>query len=394
MVMLLALKPLCRKYVLISCALTILLMPRFAWSDFSTPADFAILMDYDSGAFLYEKNADAPMKPASMAKMMTAFMVFERLAEGSLNLNDRFNVSEKAYRIGGSRMFLELNSQVTVDELLRGIIVQSGNDSAIVLAEGLAGDETSFAEEMTEKAKALGMTQTNFTNSTGWPDENMTTTARDMAILARETIKLFPEEYSIYKEKSYSYNNIEQGNRNPLLYGTEGADGLKTGHTEESGYGLVGSATRNGQRFILVLNGLSSKQERRQESARLMEASFATFKQYELLKAGEVLVEAPVYLGKKEQVNLVTPSTVKRVLTRKSYKSLSSRMEYPKPLEAPLTEGQDVGSIYLMLDGVETRYPLVTDQAVAVLPWYERIIAFAKYLVFGDGVPAPSTEKP
>ena len=190
--------------------------------------------------FSMRKNADAPMKPASMAKMMTTYIIFKQLSEGSLKFDDKLIVSEKAYKKGGSRMFLEQGSQVTIGELLRGIIVQSGNDAAIVVAEGLAGTEDAFAEEMTLRAQELGMKNTVFGNATGWPDEVTTTTARDLAILSQALIRDFPDLYPIYAEKSYEYNGIKQNNRNPLIYNMDGADGLKTGHTNDSGYGLYG----------------------------------------------------------------------------------------------------------------------------------------------------------
>ena len=247
-----------------------------AKAEIITPAEFVMIMDYESGDILYEKNADMPMKPASMAKLMTTYLLFEQLQNGSMRLEDKFIVSEKAYRKGGSRMFVEIGSQVTISDLLRGIIVQSGNDAAIVVAEGLAGTENAFADEMTARAQSLGMVNTVFGNSTGWPDEKTTTTARDLAILAKAMIKNHPEFYGIYAEKSFTYNNIKQPNRNPLLHTVEGADGLKTGHTSESGYGLVGSAELNGQRIILVINGLTSVKDRKMESVRLMNLAFRT----------------------------------------------------------------------------------------------------------------------
>ena len=265
-----------------------------------TPAEFVMIMDYESGDILYEKNADLAMKPASMAKLMTTYLLFEQLQNGSMRLEDKFIVSEKAYKKGGSRMFVEIGSQVSISDLLRGIIVQSGNDAAIVVAEGLAGTENAFAEEMTARAQALGMVNTVFGNSTGWPDDVTTTTARDLAILAKAMIQNHPEFYGIYAEKSFTYNNIKQPNRNPLLYTVEGADGLKTGHTNESGYGLVGSAQLNGQRIILVLNGLSSVKERKLESVRLMNLAFRTFKRFELLTVDATVKDVPLWMGKKK----------------------------------------------------------------------------------------------
>jgi len=234
-----------------------MMMAVSARAEIMSPSEYVMIMDFDNGDVLFEKNADEAMKPASMAKMMTVYLLLDRLKNGGLTMDDTFLVSEKAWKKGGSRTFLEPGSQVKVSDLLRGIIIQSGNDAAIVVAEGLAGSEEAFAERMTEKAAELGMSNTVFGNSTGWPDTVTTTTARDLAILARALISEFPEQYVIFKETGFTYNNITQSNRNPLIYSSEGADGLKTGHTEASGYGLVGSAIRGDQRMIIVVNGLS-----------------------------------------------------------------------------------------------------------------------------------------
>ena len=352
-----------------------------------TPAEFVMIMDYESGDILYEKNADMAMKPASMAKLMTTYLLFEQLQNGSMRLEDKFIVSEKAYKKGGSRMFVEIGSQVSIADLLRGIIVQSGNDAAIVVAEGLAGTENDFAEEMTARAQSLGMVNTVFGNSTGWPDEKTTTTARDLAILAKSMIQNHPEFYGIYDEKSFTYNNIKQPNRNPLLYMVEGADGLKTGHTSESGYGLVGSAELNGQRIILVINGLTSVKERKMESVRLMNLAFRTFKRFELLTADATVKDAPLWMGEEETVPLVSPATYSRVMTRKSHNTMTTRVVYPDEIKAPVTKGQEIGQIFIKIDGVETAYPLVAGKDIGQLPLHKRIGAFFKFLIFGADAP-------
>ncbi len=360
-----------------------------ARAEIITPSEYVIIMDHESGEVLYEKNADVPMKPASMAKLMTTYIAFKQLAEGSLKMEDKLIVSNKAYRKGGSRMFLELNSQVTIEELLRGIIVQSGNDAAIVVAEGLAGTEEAFAEVMTIQAKKLGMMNTVFGNATGWPDDVTTTTARDLAILSQALIRNFPELYQIYAEKSYEYNGIKQNNRNPLIYNMDGADGLKTGHTVESGYGLAGSAMIDGQRIIMVMNGLSSAAERKSESMRLLNLVFRTFKRYEILKEGEIVGAAPVYLGVEDKVSLVPAQALSRVLTRAAYEGMTMRKDWPNPVNAPISKGQEIGAVVVMIDGAETRIPLVAAQDVAQLPFYLRIGAFFKYLIFGSEAVAP-----
>ncbi|HYH18896.1 MAG TPA: D-alanyl-D-alanine carboxypeptidase family protein, partial [Azospirillum sp.] len=236
-----------------------------------TIAKQAILLDMTSSTVLFEKNADQRMPPSSMSKVMTMYMVFEALKSGRLSLEHTLPVSERAWRMQGSKMFVELHNMIKIDDLIKGVIVQSGNDACIVLAEGLAGSEPAFAEQMNKKAKEIGLTATNLTNATGWPDPNHYVTARDLAILAERLIKDFPEYYHYYSIRDFQYHGIKQGNRNPLLYRGIGADGLKTGHTDAAGYGLTGSAEREGRRLILVVNGLPSMQARADESARLIE---------------------------------------------------------------------------------------------------------------------------
>ena len=243
----------------------------------NTPAKQVILYDHEIKKVLYEKNSNDFMKPASMAKIMTAYIVFDRLQEGSLSLDDRFIVSKKAWKKGGSRTFLKLNSEVTIHDLLMGLIVQSGNDAAIVLAEGISGSEEDFALQMNQYAQSLEMKNTFFTNSTGWPHQDLQTTAYDLLILTEALIKNFPKLYKLFLEKEFTFNNISQPNRNPLLIGrykVPGADGLKTGHTEESGYGLIGSVVRKNRRISLVVNGLNSMKQRGKESKRLIELAF------------------------------------------------------------------------------------------------------------------------
>ncbi|MEK9848811.1 MAG: D-alanyl-D-alanine carboxypeptidase family protein, partial [Rhodospirillaceae bacterium] len=231
-----------------------------------TKARHALMIDMETNAVILEKAADEPMPPASMSKLMTIYMVFEKLKAGKLNLKDRFIVSEKAWRKGGSKMFVRVNRRVSVKDLLRGIIIQSGNDACIVIAEGLAGSEEAFAEEMNGKAAEIGLKNSQFKNATGWPAEGHYMSARDLATLSSKLIKDFPDYYPMFAEKSFRYSKIKQGNRNPLLYRRGGADGLKTGHTEASGYGLTASAQREGRRLLLVVNGLNSSRERASEA--------------------------------------------------------------------------------------------------------------------------------
>ncbi len=372
-----------------ACFVGLVLATASVRADIITPSEYVMIMDYDTGKVLYEKNADVPMKPASMAKMMTVYLAFKQIKEGSLRLDDKFIVSEKAYRKGGSRTFVEVGKQVSVSDLLRGVIVQSGNDAAIVIAEGLAGTEDAFAEEMTSQAKKLGMENSVFGNSTGWPDEVTMTTAHDLAILARSIIRDFPDLYKIYSETSFTYNNIKQNNRNPLLYSLDYADGLKTGHTNASGYGLTASAVRDGMRIILVVNGLSSMKERRLESTRLMDLSFRLFQKYELLNSDEVVVNAPVWLGEEESVPLTVEETVTAVLDKKSHSKLTRRTELQDTINAPVVKGQQLGEVILTIDGIDERFPLVATKDIPELPFHRRIGAFFKQLIFGVDAPAP-----
>jgi len=354
-----------------------------ARAEIVSPSEYVMIMDFDNGDVLFEKNADEAMKPASMAKIMTVYLLLDRLKNGGLTMDDTFLVSEKAWKKGGSRTFLEPGSQVKVGDLLRGIIVQSGNDAAIVVAEGLAGSEEAFAERMTEKAKELGMSNTVFGNSTGWPDEITTTTARDLAILARALITDFPEYYGLFKETGFTYNNITQSNRNPLVFGSEGADGLKTGHTEASGYGLVGSAKRGEQRMILVVNGLNSSKERKNESIRLMDLAFRMFTRYELVNQGDVLGYASVWMGERGVVPLTVSDDISKVLSKASADTVTTQTDWPSSVSAPIAKGQELGQVTLNIDGKMYHYPLVAAEAVEDLAFYRYPGAYLHYLIFG-----------
>ena len=352
-------------------------------------AEYAYITDFDSGRVLMNKNGEMPMKPASMAKIMTTYLAFERIAEGSLSLDDTFIVSEKAWKKGGSRMFLDPGSSVTLKDLLYGVIVQSGNDAAITIAEGLSGSEDAFADEMNDKARELGMYNTIFRNSTGWPDPELVTTAKDLNILSTALIKNFPTEtypdlYPIFAVKNFTYNDIKQGNRNPLIYKDESADGLKTGHTQESGYGLVGSAKRGSQRVVLVLNGMSSKNERAQESRRLMDLMFREYKKYEFYDQGQVIDEANVWLGNQATIKLLSSVDVHKVMSRKERRSLKVSLNWSDPIPAPLTKGQEVGMITLSYDDKVENYPLLAAESVEELGFFDRITEAVKYLIFGS----------
>lgn len=354
----------------------------------TTTATHAYLIDDTTGAVLFEKNANQRMHPSSMSKLMTVYMVFERLNEGRLKMDDTFPVTEKAWRMQGSKMFVALNSRVSVEDLLRGVIIQSGNDACIVLAEGLGNSEAAFAEEMTKRGKALGLTNSTFINASGWPHDDHLTTPHDLAILAKSLIDTFPEYYKIYSEKEFTYNGIKQGNRNPLLYKDTGTDGLKTGHTEAAGYGLVASAKRGDRRLILVLNGMKSVNERSREAERLMDWGFREFGNYALFKAGDTIAEAPVWLGDKATVPLVAEKNVVATMTKKSRNGMQVKVKYDEPIAAPIAKGTKVGTIQITAPDMKpVEIALLTGGAVEQLGVLGRLGAAVSYLLMGPPTP-------
>ena len=353
--------------------------------DIKTPAKQVIIYDHEVDEVLFEKNADQLMKPASMAKVMTSYIVFDRIKDKSLNMSDTFLVSDKAWRMGGSRSFLELNSNVTIKDLLLGLIVQSGNDAAVVLAEGVSGDEEAFAREMNRYAKTLGMKDTYFTNSTGWPHPDLQTTSRDLVILTKRIIDDFPELYKLYQEKIFTYNKIKQSNRNPLLYTMNGADGLKTGHTNESGYGLIGSVKRNDRRVTIVINGLNSKKKRRFESKRLFNIVFRETTLLSLFSNQKSLVEADVWLGKKNKVNLIASKPFKKIISPFELNKTKIKLEWMNPISAPITKGSVLGKIYINIPGQQTfQEDLISSEDVAKMSSLIRVKSILKFLLYGD----------
>lgn len=355
--------------------------PTFAMD---TIAKQAILIDADTKTVLMEKNSQEQMPTSSMSKVLTAYMVFEGLKEGRITLDSTYTVSEKAWRIQGSKMFVPLNEQVKVGDLLQGVIVQSGNDACIVLAEGLAGSEEAFAENMNKKALSFGMKNSRFMNASGWPDPNHYSTAYDLALLAYHLIHDFPEHFHYYSQKDYTYNGIKQGNRNPLLYRNIGADGLKTGHTEEGGYGLIGTAIQNGRRLILVVNGLASMQERADESARLMSWGFTNFQYLNLYKAGEEVEKAKVWMGVKQSVALVVKDDVKALYNINERDKLQVKAVIKEPVQAPVAKGTQIGVLKIKMgEFPEREVALYAGEDVAKLGLFQRMIERAKIMVGG-----------
>ena len=359
-------------------------------AEIDSSAEFAFVTDFGSGKVLMEKQPDALMKPASMAKIMTVYIAFERIADGSLSLDDTFLISEKAWRKGGSKTFVEVGKEVSVRDLLYGVVVQSGNDAAIAIAEGISGTEEGFAEEMNYVARKLGMENTVFRNSTGWPHLEQHTTARDLNILATALIREFPadkypELYPMFAEKDFTYNGIKQGNRNPLVYGTQGADGLKTGHTAEFGYGLVGSAHRDGQRVVMVLNGMKSMKRRSSESRRLIDLMFREFKLYRFYDKGQPVDRANVWLGTKNKIDLVLEEPLHLVMARSDRRKMKVSVNWNDPVPAPITAGQAIGTLVLELPSGKTTYPLLAAENVDGLGMFDRVGEALKYLIFGAG---------
>lgn len=349
----------------------------------STAARWAYIQDFQTGASLLEKDADAEMPPSSMTKLMTIYIVYERLKQGRLKLDDELPVSEKAWRMGGSKMFVQVGTTVKVEDLIRGVIVQSGNDACIVFAEAISGSEEQFAELMNQKAAELGLTHSHFKNATGWPDPEQLMSPRDIATLSRRIIIDFPEYYHYDSEKTFKYNGIEQGNRNPLVQkGT--ADGLKTGHTEAGGYGLVASSLRNGRRVIVVLNGMSSMRERAEESERMMDWAFANFEDVTLFAAGDVVEHAKVWLGTSPTVPLVGEKDLVVTMPRGWRRNAKVSISYDSPLKAPVAKGAEVGQLSVSGQGVpEMTIPLLAGADVPKLGLPARAIAVLTHYVTG-----------
>jgi serine-type D-Ala-D-Ala carboxypeptidase (penicillin-binding protein 5/6) len=352
--------------VAMSCALV-----QARAQSFQTAAPFALLMDYESGAVLFEKNADALMGPASMSKLMTAEIVFRELKEGRLKLDDQFEVSENAWRTGGapsrgSKMFLAVHSNVRIEDILRGLVIDSGNDAAITLAEGVAGTEDNFVAMMNKRAAELGLTRSTFANVWGKSDPHERVTARELAELAAHIIAEYPNYYRYFSEREFTWSKIRQLNRNPLLTMDLGADGLKTGDTAESGFGLVGSAVQNGQRLIVVVNGLKTAADRAEEARKLLDWGFRSFDARTLFQPGDVVGQAQVYGGAQGEVDLVTDRPVKVFAARGSGERLSAKIIYQGPLIAPVAPGTDAGRLKIWRGQSEVLdIPLKTGGSVA-----------------------------
>jgi serine-type D-Ala-D-Ala carboxypeptidase (penicillin-binding protein 5/6) len=338
---------------------------------FQTAAPYAILVDADTGTVLFEKNPDKLNPPASMSKLMTVEVVMHAIQQGRIKLDDQFTVSEYAWRkggapSGGSAMFAAINSRVKVEDLLRGVMVASGNDACIALAEGLAGTEGAFAEMMNKRAKELGLTQSHFTNPTGLHDPEHLMTMRELAKIAQHIQKTYPEFYKIYSEREFTWNKVRQQNRNPLLVMGIGADGIKTGFTKEAGYGLVGSAVQNGLRLIVVVNGFKSTKERADEARKLLEWGFRGFEARPLFAEGETVGEAKLYGGAKGRVPLLGNQAIRLLVPRNATEKLSAKVVYSGPVRAPVAKGQPIGTLKVWRgESVVLEVPLHAGEDVA-----------------------------
>ena len=357
--------------------------------DYQTKAKQAILLDASNGSVLFQKNADELMPPASMAKLMTMEVVFDALKSGSLSMDDKFRVSQDAWRrgganSGGSTMFAKVNSDIRLEDLIKGVVVVSANDASIAIAEGMAGSEAAFGGLMTERARSIGLEKSIFKNATGLPHPEQLVTARELAELARHLIKEYPEYYEFYQIPSFKWGRVNQNNRNPLLGRVEGADGLKTGYTQASGYGLVGSAVQDGRRLILVLNGMSSKSERSQEAIKLMRWGFRAFRLVDLFGEGEAVGEATVYGGEKGGVAVRGEGPLQIYLPIGRTDSLRADIVFDGPIPAPVQEGDRIAKLQVRIgDKLSQETPLYAAESVGVGSVTQRAMSAAQELVRG-----------
>jgi serine-type D-Ala-D-Ala carboxypeptidase (penicillin-binding protein 5/6) len=357
---------------------------------FESLAKQAILLDANSGAILYEKDADTAIPPASMSKLVTQAVIFDALKKGDVKIDQEFEVSEDAWRrgggvAGGSTMYAELHSKIKIDDLLHGAIIQSANDACIALAEGLAGSEPAFTQRMAAKAKELGLKNSSFGNATGLPDPNQRMSVRDLSIVARYIISTYPDYFKIYGQREFTWNKITQQNRNPLIKDFPGADGMKTGYTKEAGYGLVGTALRNGRRLLIVVAGLETIADRKSESQRLLDWGFNQFKTIELYDAGETVARARVWGGTERWVNLISPNRIDIALSPQEQQKSDIRMSYTGPLIAPIAAGTVVGKARILVDGktiTEVELQTASDIAATDSMW-KKALDSALIMIFG-----------
>ncbi len=352
-----------------------------------TKAEQAVVMDFDTNEILYEKNYNLKTPPASMTKILTVYAAFDRLKNTDLSINNECTVSAKAYKMGGSRTFLEIDDKVSIDDLLKGIIIQSGNDASVALAECLAGTEEDFAKLMNVYAKRLGMSNSNFVNSSGWPEDDHYSTVLDLAILSNAIIRDFPNLYLYFSDEEFTYNEIKQPNRNKLLQSVQGADGLKTGFTKSSGWGIAATARRDDRRITVVINGTNSSRARMNESSNLINWAFSQTSQKKLVDEGQLIVEADVWLGNKPRVNLISSRKVISTLSFDQLQLIKSSIQYIKPIETPILKGNTYGKLLIEIDGKpDIEVDLIADDDVGPINPILKIFAAIKYLIFGTSL--------
>jgi len=347
-------------------------------------AKTALLIDLSTGEVLLDKNSEERTYPSSMTKIMTALMAFEKIKDGTLSMDQEFLISKKAWKMGGSKMFIEVDKKVKVSDLLLGVVVQSGNDASIAIAEGISGSEETFAIEMNNLAKRIGLTNTNFVNSSGWPNDNHYTTAKDLAKIAEYTLNEHPELYEMYAITEFTYSGIKQDNRNPLLYSFDGADGFKTGHTQAAGYGLVGSAKRGDRRLLLVLNGLETSRSRAQESLRLMDWGFNNFQLVDFYKQGEIVIEASTWLGKQEKVRLSSQQDISISIPKTHLSDMKVEVLVEEPIPTPISINDQVGLVQISYADKKLQYPLLASENIEQKGFFSRITSALYYLVLGS----------
>ena len=353
-----------------------------------TTAKQAILYDYETKTIIFEKNSEELMSPSSMSKIMTIYYVFKKIKDGDLKLSDKFKVSKKAWKKGGSKMFVNVNTMVSVEDLIRGIIVQSGNDACIAIAEGISGSEALFAEELNLLAKEIGMINSSFTNSTGWPDPDHLTTIQDLLTLTVRTIEDFPELYYYYAEKEFTYSGIRQLNRNPLLFNEINADGLKTGHTSLGGYGLVASVLKNNRRLILILNGLKRNKDRSNESERLIKVGFNQYKVIDLYDKNQTITNLQVWGGRKKNVAVYSKESVNLTVPNRIKKDLVFSIKHYKPLLAPIEKDQKVADLIVKNKNAEIikKFELFSKNEIKKMSFFSKVYNNLKFLLLGDSI--------
>ena len=363
------------------------LLPNKAFS-INTSAQQAILYDVQTDTVIFEKNSDELMSPSSMSKLMTVYYIFKKIKDGEILLTDKFKVSKKAWKKGGSKMFLNVNSYVSIEDLLRGIIVQSGNDACITIAEGFSGTESSFAEELNILAKEIGLTNSFFSNSTGWPDPDHLMSARDILKLSLKTIRDFPDLYKIYSEKEFSYSNIKQNNRNPLLFSDPYTDGLKTGQTSLGGYGLAASSIRKDRRVILVLNGLKSNNQRKKESKRFMDIAFNNFKNLKILEKGQLIEKINVWNGVVNKIEVKSEQNLIINVPKSMKNKIKVSLKYTSPLIAPIRKNDQIAELFINDEkgNLIKKVSLTSGVVIKEKKFLSKVFFKLKYLILGESI--------